>query len=143
MAAASAPPALATLPFRWRTAADEPQAKWRFGNTGWLAGQTVDDVRRALASSCKSDADLAAGHPPELWYCDEDGGLRQPDRPVPPAALLKWTNVSYRDRRLGDENDDGSPKAVVVFTFPPAAAVTRTHMPRRPGDQVSWHASAC
>ena len=118
--------ALTTLPLRWRVAPDEPAAKWRSDSTAW-AGQTVADMRRALAPTCNSTATLAAAYAPELWLCGADGTFSQPEPPVAPAKLLKWTNTTYHDSRLGEEHDDGSPKAFVLFTFPPtAAAASRT-----------------
>ena len=117
--------ALTTLPLRWRVAPDEPAAKWRSGSTAW-AGQTVDDVRAALAPLRDSTATLAAAYAPELWLCDADGALSRPEPPVAPPKLLKWTNTTYQDNRLGEEHDDGSPKAFVLFTFPPAVAPTTT-----------------
>ena len=115
--------ALTTLPLRWRVAPDEPAAKWRSDSTAW-AGQTVGDVRAALAPLRDSTATLAAAYAPELWLCDENGALSRPEPPVDAEDLLAWTNTMYQDNGLGEEHDDGSPKAFVLFTFPPAVAPT-------------------
>ena len=117
--------ALTTLPLRWRVAPDEPAAKWRSDSTAW-AGQTVGDVRAALAPLRDSTATLAAAYAPELWLCDADGTFSQPEPPVDAEDLLAWTNSTYGDARLGERHASRKPKAFVLFTFPPAVAPTTT-----------------
>ena len=116
----SARPEPATLPLRWRTAPDEAPTAWRTDSTAWTG--TVADVRRALAPTCGSDVALAAEYAPELWLCDESGALSKPKPPVGPARLLTWTNTTCGDARLLDRYANGTRKAFVLFTFPPADA---------------------
>ena len=122
---------LATLPFRWRTALDEPQAQWqrRIDVASWN-GQTLAEVRAALATLRDSTATLAAGHPPELWLCDAGGGLSEHDPPFGPEELLEWTHDTYGEERLGQRHESRKPKAFILFTFPPASAEGR--------ERVSW-----
>ena len=106
------------LAFRWRTNALAPQPQWKRGTAQFAVNETVDDLRRRLALTCGSSADLATDMDPELWLCDEN---ETPMQRVDAPDLLEWTPETCPPA-LFERHQSGRRKAVLVFTFPPASS---------------------
>jgi len=106
--------------FRWRTSAAAQPAQWKRGTHEWVSG-TLDDLRRALAPTCGSTAELAADHDPQLWACDHSGNVAPEREDIPADVLLSWTPATCPPE-LFRPHENGRPRAVLLFTFPPAEA---------------------
>ena len=110
------------LAFRWRTSALAQPKQWKRDTAQFAANETVGDVRRRLALTCGSSADVAADADPELWLCDEEGAPVRREA-VRASVLLAWTPATCA-RDLFVAHANGEPRAVLVFTFPPHVAGT-------------------
>ena len=108
-----------TLAFRWRAEKDTPIAAWAIDSARFGEGDTVGDVRRRLAPTCGSTALLAGPLGPEVRLCDDRGNVALHPEDTPPEVVLAWTPSTY-PRLLLELHPNGRPRAVLVFTFPPA-----------------------
>ncbi len=104
--------------FRWRTSPGLPRDQWKRDSAQFAPSDTVGDLRRRLAPLCGSTAELAADNDPELWLCDEKEVLTQR---VDALDILEWTPATC-PRVLLERHYNSRRVAVLVFTFPPAAA---------------------
>ena len=106
--------------FRWRTSATAPPAQWKRGAHEWTSG-TLADLRRALAPTCGSAAELAADYDPSLWVSDRNGNVAPEPEDIAADVLLSWTPTTCTGE-LFTRHANGRPRAVLLFTFPPAEA---------------------